>query len=305
MKTKLMWMGALLLTALMVVPAGAQDKPAARKVLLKEKHAAGVVVTEKSVESMEGSITVSVGGQELQGAEQSKGTEETTTEEISVGEDGSLTEARVSYIKESKTKSEQKLGEPEFGEAVESKGDKEGVVILWKLDAKSGTWSAKIEKGEENKDAKAVVKVLRKKQPFANPMIPGKEVAVGESWEISEAALKEFMGDDDEMKVKEAKASCRLEEIIKKDGKEFAKVSFTISVLAQQANENLGDLDITMSNTGHYLFNIEAGRADSVEMNVEFSFEKDVETENGKLKVAYKGKGKQTHTFTWAKKEGK
>ncbi len=308
MKTKLMGLAALLLITMTVIPVSAQAKVAgARKVTLKEKHEAGIVITENSTENMDGKIAITVGGQQMDGSEQTKGVEETTTEILALGADGEVSEARVTYVKDANTKSEQKPGAKEVGDPVESKGDLEGVVIHWAFDATTKAWTSKLERSDPaQSESKDVLKALKKKQPFANPFIPGKEVAVGDAWEVTEAELKAFFGEgDDDFKVKEAKATCKLEEIVTVEGKEQAKVSFVINVSATGQNQNLGELDITMANTGHYMFDLTTSRTVSVEMNPEVSFEKEVETEQGKIKVGYKATGKEVKLFTYAKAEKK
>lgn len=305
MKIKLMGLAALALASLLVVPVSAQEKTAAKKIMLKEKHEVGIVVTEKSVETRDGKIKIAAGGNEMDGADLERGESESTTEILAVNAAGDISDGRVAHTKDRKKKSSQKPGEPEMGPEEESTGDMEGVTIRYTWSDETKGFAAKLEAGENAKDTKDVLKALKKKQPFKAPFLTGKEVAVGETWEVAEAALREFIGEDDEGKITEVKATCKFEEIISDKTGEFAKVSFVMTLKGTFNDDNLGELEVSGKNEGHFLLNIAQGRITKVEMKSEMGFEKEVQSPQGNVKVTYKMTGSETKDFTFAKKEGK
>lgn len=304
MKIKLLGLAALALAAIGFVPAQAQEK-ASRKVLLKEKHEAGVTITDKSTESRDGKIVLNMGGEDQEGAEVIKKAEETTTEVLAVNDGGEITDGRVTQVKDSTTKSSQGIGEAEMGPEQTTVGDMEGVVIRYTWNADSKGFKATLEKGEGVKDSKDVLKALRKKQPFKVPFMPGKEVAVGESWEVPEQVLREFFDEDEDHKILEAKATCKLEGVETTKGGDFAKVSMEISFKGNFNDDNLGELTVEAKITGHYLFDLKQQRITRVETKTTMGFEKEVQTPQGKFKVSYKATGNEVKELTYTKKEGK
>ncbi len=303
MKLKLLGLAALAMIACLVNPASAQEKPAARKVLVKEKYEAGMVITESGVETSQTTTTITAGGQSADKVEEDKEEKEKTTEVQSVGADGHISGARVNHIKSKKSHAEQDFGAAEMGEAAVSTGDLEGVVIAWVFDAEKKAWTGKLEKGEENAGTK---KALAKKEPFKVPFIPGKEVSVGQSWDVAEADLRAFFADDEAMKVSEIKATCTAEEIIAGKGGESLKVSFVIDIKAILQNEGLKNPEVTAKVSGHYMFNIGTSLCDSVELNPELSFSGEAPGRGGeKIPFTVKMKGQETMTLSYKKAEKK
>jgi len=305
MKIKLLGLAALAIASLLVVPVSAEEKAAAKKVMLKEKYEAGLVITETGTETSQTTTTITVGEQSADKVEEDKEEKERVTEVQAVGADGHIGGARVSYNKSKKSHAEQDFGAAELGEAAVSTGDLEGAVIAWAFDAEKKSWSGKLEKGEDNKGTK---KVLAKKEPFKVPFIPGKEVAVGESWEIAEKDLRDFFGDDEAMKVSEITARCSADEIIAGKAGESLKVTFVIDIKANLQNEDLKNPEVTAKITGHYMFNIGTSLIDSVELNTELSFSGEAPGRGGeKIPFTVKMKGQEimTQTYKKAEKSGK
>ena len=301
MKIKLLGLAALAMLACLVAPASAQEKAAARKVLIKEKYEVGMVITETGTETNQTTTTITVGAQTADKIEEEKEEKEKTTDIIALGEDGNISSGRISHVKSKKSHSEQDFGAAEMGEATVSTGDLEGAVIAWTWSADKKAWTGKLEKGDENAGTK---KALAKKEPFKVPFIPNKDVAVGESWEIAEADLRAFFGDDDVMKVNEIKATCKAEEITAGKGGEMLKVSFVIDMKLTMQNEQLKNPDVTAKVTGHYMFNIGTSRCDSVELNPEMTFSGEAPGRNGeKIPFTVKMKGQEIMTLTYSKKE--
>ncbi|CAG0975771.1 hypothetical protein PLCT2_01610 [Planctomycetaceae bacterium] len=301
MKLKLMGIAAIVMIACLVTPASAEEKTAARKVLVKEKNEAGLVISETGTETSQTTTTITVGGQTADKIEEDKEEKEKVTEVQSVNAEGHISGARVSYNKSKKSHAEQDFGAAELGEAAISTGDLEGAVIAWAFDAEKKAWSGKLEKGEDNKGTK---KALTKKEPFKVPFIPGKEVAVGETWEIADKDLRDFFADDEAMKVNEIKASCTAEEIIAGKGGECLKVTFVIDIKATLQNEDLKNPEVTAKITGHYMFNIGTSLCDSVELNSELSFSSEATGRGGeKIPFTVKMKGQEIMTLTYKKAE--
>jgi hypothetical protein len=311
MKLKLLGLAALAMLACVAVPASAQmkgdgAKAAKRSVMIKEKYEAGLVITEKSTEDRSGKLLISAGGQDSEGADTSHTDKEESTEVLAVGDaSGDITDGRLTCTKEQTKKSEQKPGEAEMGAEEVSKGDMEGVTIRYTWDVESKGFKAKLEKGEDAKDTKDVIKALAKKQPFKVPFIPGKEVAVGDSWEIEEAKLREFVGEDEKMKVTEIKATCKFESIDATKAGDVAKVTFTMTVKGTVADDQLGELPLEGTTEGHYLFDLTTSRCTRVEIKTAMGFEKEVKTPQGNVKVTYKMTGTEVKELTYAKKDGK
>lgn len=306
MKLKLIGLAALAVMACLVVPVSAQGKAAPRKILIKEKQEVGLVVSEKTTEVNEERVTQSAGGNDSKFLGTERNEQERTTETLSLSEAGEVTDGRVTYLKDRKNKAQQGPEDVELSKEEESTGDLEGVTIRYTFDAKAGAFTAKLEKGESAKDTEDVVKAMRQKKPFTVPFIPNKEVEVGQSWEVDETALREFINPDEEkMKLAVVKATCKLEEITSTKAGEVAKVSFTLNISGTGQHPNLGELEISGKNEGCYYFDLTTCHCTKVEMKAEFGFEKELETPQGKVKVTYKMTGTETKEFSYAKAEKK
>jgi hypothetical protein len=236
--------------------------------------------------------------------EQEKEEGEQLTDVLSASE-GAISGARITWTKSKKSTTVQDFGQPEAGQPTESTGGQEGAVVAWSYDAEKKSWTAKVEKGDAEDGE--IKKHTKKKHPFKIPFIPNKEVGVGETWEVPEADLREFFADDDTMKVKEVKASCKAEEITATKAGESLKVSFSADIKCDMQNEELGNPEVTFKLSGHYMFNIGASRSESVEVNMEMSFSGKINTPKGAMDFTFKGTGKENKSLAWArieKKEG-
>jgi hypothetical protein len=280
-----------LLAFVLAVPGVAQEseKPEAkegRKVNLTEKYSKDLKITSESDAVSSSEVTLE-NGMVVQGTDETE-TEVQITEILEVADDGKVTKLRVRWTESTKVTESSQMGQP--GEPVEEEGAHKGASILHTWNAEKKAWENKLEKGD--KDADDVKKQLKKKDPLANPMIPNREVKVGESWKADEKALKEFFGNDDAITLSKAESTLKAEEIVKEEDVEYLRVSFEIKLTGNLNDDDIGKPELTMTNKGNYYFNIKESRVELVEMETEGSFSADVEDPAmGKmtLKVAIEG----------------
>jgi hypothetical protein len=189
---------AALLLCAVALPAIGQDSKA-RTVSLKTKDVKGQIVTESEEESATQKFDLG-GGAAIQISD-SVTVSKQSTENIEVGEDGRRTKARTSWPEYTITTTTQGFGENKPGDPVETEGAKKGAAILWTWDKEKKTWTGKLESGDaEEKDLKDE---LKKTVPFANPLIPERDVKVGEEWEPSADDLKAAFPPAENMTIKE------------------------------------------------------------------------------------------------------
>jgi hypothetical protein len=286
---------AALAVLAIALPTMAQDSKA-RTFSLKTKDVKGQVITETEEET--GTNVVDLGGGALTQTTEELTLSTQTTEIVEVGENGQRTQARVGWTEHKTTTTVQDFGQEKPGEAAETEGAKKGASILWTMD-KDKKWSSKVEKG----DAEELKGETKKTKPFANPLVPERDVKLGEEWAPTEDELKEAFPPSDEMSITELKCTCKAEEVVKEGEKEYLKVTFSIEGKGKLANEQLGNPEFSIKNTGHYLWDIAEGRVSSVESEREMGFETEVETEMGKTTAKFTGTGKSKITMTYGKKD--
>src|SRR5262245_56847358 len=122
MKLKLLGLAALAVAACLAVPAAAEDKPAARKVMLRQKYEAGWTITDKSKEVRDTTITFDIGGQKADLVRQDTEEMEKATDVTGV-ENGEVTACTMTWLKAKTTHSQQKPGETEMSKPEEKPGD--------------------------------------------------------------------------------------------------------------------------------------------------------------------------------------
>lgn len=295
-------LAALMLGAL-ALPANAQDgkkTEEARKVLVKYTYKAMERHTEKSEKS--GDTVVKPQGQDMILETDTRTTNETkVTDILEVNDDGLATSVRISWKDGKETLEVVRMGQPP-ADPVESETARNGVSILYTWDAEKKEYTSKLEKGDE--ESAAVKKELGKKDPLLNAFIPGREVKVGESWDVDEQALKDMMGKDEVITPSEITATCKAEEIVKEDGAELLRVSMDITMKADMKNEKLGDPELEVTRTGSYFWNIKESRVVRVEIEDETTFDGTINhPQMGKMDLSFTQTGEETKTDTVGKVE--
>ena len=275
-----------LLALFMAVPSLAQDEKKdgteARKVMLKQKISKDLKVTEESGAETTQTVTLE-NGMVVQSQVETE-YEVQITEYLEVAEDGTPTKLRVRWTEsgsETVTSQMNQQGELVEGEPVEEEGAHKGASILHTWNAEKKAWESTLEKGD--KEASEVQKQLGKKDPLANPMMPNREVKVGEEWKADEQGLKDFFATPDGPKIKKAGGTLKAEEILEEDGVEYLRVSFDLTLTLDAEGEEL-----PVSNKGDYYFNIKEGRVVAVEMEMGAELENE-HPQFGKMAITIEG----------------
>ncbi|MBZ0136761.1 MAG: hypothetical protein K8I27_10350 [Planctomycetes bacterium] len=272
-----------LLALTLTVPGLAQEaKPEARTVMLKQKLTKELKITDESTDVTTQTVTLT-NGMVVQTQTETE-SQLQVTEILEVAEDGSATKVRVRWTHgttETIRSQMNQQGQLVEGEPVTEASPHKGASVLHTWNAEKKAWENTLEKGD--KEASKVKKQLTKKDPLANPLIPNREVKVGDKWDADEQGLKDFFGSPDAPKVTKATGKLKAEEIVEEEGAEYLRVSFEIVLTL----DNMGkDLDATSK--GNYYFNIKEGRVALVEMEMGAALE-DEHPELGKLAIAIEG----------------
>lgn len=289
-----------LLALLMAVPSLAQDdakdSTKARTVMLKQKLTKDLKITTEEVGVSETNVALE-NGMVVQNKIEAE-SEVQVHEILEVAEDGTVTKFRVRWTHSETETVESAMGQE--GEPETAEGAHKGASILHTWNAEKKAWEGKLEKGD--KDAGTVKKQLGKKDPLANPMIPNREVKVGESWKADEDALKDFFGGNEGLKLTKTEGTMKAEEILEEEGVEYLRVSFDLKFTGELQDENIGKPEITMVTKGSYYYDIAKGLVKAVEMENTGEFSADVEDPNmGKMKLSVNVEGERAMEDTWGK----
>ena len=281
-----------LLALMMAVPSVAQEAKKedtkdttseARTVLLKQKSTKDLKITSEGGAVTNESVALAANGMVVQSKVEAEH-EMQVTEILEVAEDGSVTKMRVrwTHIKtETVVSRMNQQGQLVEGEPEVAEGDHKGASILHTWNAEKKAWENTLEKGD--KDASEVKKQLARKDPTANPMIPNREVKVGEEWKADEAAMKEFFASGDDATLVKAAGTLKAKEIIEREGVEYLIVSFTLEMTIEVGEEGAKH-EVPFTNKGEYAFNIKESRVVRVEMKSEAKVETSVDDPNmGKI----------------------
>ena len=292
-------LAALMLGAL-AIPAYAQDKTEARKVMLKDTYKAQERRTEKSEEKNE--TNVKPKDQEIVLQNEVKTSSEVkVTDILEVNADGKPTSIRVRWTEGTETTEATSMGQPP-ADPVEADTEMKGVSILYTWNAEKKAYTSKLEEGDA--EVSGVKKELSKSDPLFNAFIPGREVKVGESWEPKEEDIKKMMGEDENIKLTKVSATCKAEEIVKEEGVELLRVSLEISMTGELQNEDLGKPSLEATRSGSFFWNIKEGRFVRLEMENKGEFEAEVNhPQAGKMTLTVTVDGDETKTETIGKVE--
>lgn len=271
-----------LLALMMAVPSLAQDdtKEEARKVLLKEKLTKDLKITEGSDAVTTQEVALE-NGMVVQGSTETE-SEISVMEFLEVSEDGTVTKYRKRWTYSEKETVASQMGQE--GEPVKETGKHKDASILFTWNAEKKAWEGKVEKGD--KEADEVKKELAKKNPLANPMLPGREVKLGEEWKGEEEAMKDFFGQNEGLKLSKIESTFKAEEILEEEGVEYLRVSFNLDFTGELQDESIGKPEVKFTNKGSYYFNIKESRIEAVEMETTGGFSASVEDPNmGKMNL--------------------
>lgn len=303
MKTMKLAVLAVVALSLLVLPAIAQDAPAPRKVLLKDKPLAGWTMTQDHEEFKTETTTQSVGPQSIESLKETTEKSQRVTEVQEVSPEGEITKARVSWPSSTTTTAAKGPQDEAMGDPVESDGELKGAAVAWTWDAEKKALVAKVEKGDPA--GEELAKYLKKKRPFHNIMLPNREVAVGESWSPTEEDIKEEFGSDDAITLKSAVVTLKAEEILKVDDIECLRVSFELEMEGQLNNEKIGNPPVKFTAEGGFYWDIANSRAHSMTMKMGGGFETDIQTPKAVVHVKVAIDGSETEKYSYAKTEGK
>lgn len=280
------------------LPAVAQEGKE-RTVSLKHKHAQGEIHTEDEEES--GKQTIELGGGVATRISDEVSVKQKVTEVLEVDETGKITKARVTWKVDKTTTTMQDFGEEAPGDPTEADGAKKDAKILYTWNKEKKAWESKLENGDaEDSDIK---KELKHQSPFTNPLIPGRDVKVGEEWVPSEEDLKAAFPTPETLEATTMKATCKAEEIVKEDGKELLRVSFVMEMGGKIKDESMDNPEFSGTNTGSYFWDIAESRVVRVEAEQVMAFEAEVTTPQGKIAAKFDGNGKSVIKMTYGKAE--
>lgn len=216
------------------------------------------------------------------------------TEILGVDGNGYPTEARLSWTKVEITEQKNKRMSEEWGEPTKVESGLTTAVIHYERDPGSADFKSTLDEGDDASGA--VQKNLDKVDPFLVPFIPGREVSIGDSWEVDRKALERFFGENDKLEVTDQKATCKAEEMVDEDGLNLLKVTFDMSMKGKLLDERLGDgTPFSAHTTGYFLWDVDNQRAHKVEINPTMEFE----GESQGNKITMKQSGKKTMTYKY------
>lgn len=280
------------------LPAVAQEGKE-RTVSLKHKQAVGDIHTEDEEES--GKQSIELGGGVATRTTDEVSVKQKVTEVLEVDADGKITKARVTWKVDKTTTTMQDFGEEKPGEPTEADGAKKDAKILYTWNKEKKAWESKLENGDaEEADIK---KELGHQSPFSNPLVPDKDVNIGEEWTPTEESLKAAFPMPENLELKSMTATCKAEEIVKEDGKELLRVSFAMEMTGKIKDESMADPEFTGKNSGSYFWDIAEGRVARVEADQEMGFEAEVTTPQGKVAAKFAGSGKTVMKMSYSKAE--